>query len=317
MANQQLDTTKAEFMLRTLCAAIVVIAAQASAPMAVAAGSDDPVSCPPGSFGCTVEVETPPAAGGGGGGGGNPSGGSAVCKVASSGAVVPCSRPDWGWWNGDSCYYREMSPQPAPTDAVWAGKYPEGSVYEGHCIWDGNPADVFDYVLTWFATPPPGTPVTPEQLAQRAVDAMTLKGADIRTAPPAGAMALVGLPVWLWTAVGPTTWGPNSATASVPGLSVTAVAKATKIVWDLGDGTRLTCTGPGTAYSPSSSTTQSPTCGHVYRRSSAARPGHVYTITATTTWQITWSGGGQGGALTRTRASSTTVRVGELEVLVG
>lgn len=240
-----------------------------------------------------------------------------MCRVSFTGAVVPCSRPDFGWWSAaDNCYYRAMSPQPPPTEAAWAGKYPEGTIYEGRCAWPGSPADVYDYVLTWFATAPPGIPVTPAQLAARAVDSMTLRGPDIRTAPPAGALGLVGLPMWLWTAVGPTTWGPNSATASVPGLSVTAVARATRIVWDMGDGTRLTCAGPGTAWSPSASTTVSPTCGHVYRRSSATRPGQVYTITATTTWSITWSGGGQSGALSRSRTSTVTARVGELQALI-
>ncbi|MEO6821132.1 MAG: ATP/GTP-binding protein, partial [Candidatus Nanopelagicales bacterium] len=176
--------------------------------------------------------------------------------------------------------------------------------------------DVYDYILTWFATAPPGTPVSPVQLAQRAVDSMTLRGAEIQMAPHSGAMGLVGLPMWLWTTVGPTTWGPNSATATVPGLSVTAVAKATKIVWDMGDGTRLTCAGPGTPYSAAASTTVSPTCGHVYQRSSASRPGHLYAITATTTWVITWAGGGESGVLTRTRTSAATARVGELQVLI-
>lgn len=209
-----------------------------------------------------------------------------------------------------------MSPPLPPTDPAWGGKYPEGALYEGRCAWPGNPADVYDYVLTWFATSPPGTPVTPAQLAQRAVYSMTLRGADIQLAPPRSVMGLVGLPMWLWTSVGPTTWGPNSATASVPGLSVTAVARATKIVWDMGDGTSVTCRGPGTAYTPAAGSGASPTCGHTYRRSSASRPGHVYPITATTTWSITWSGGGESGALSRTRTSATTVRVGELQVLV-
>ncbi|HEY7857548.1 MAG TPA: hypothetical protein VIC82_03510 [Candidatus Nanopelagicales bacterium] len=230
---------------------------------------------------------------------------------------MPCSRPDWGWWSGrDNCYYMALSPQPGPEEAAWAGKYPEGAIYEAHCTWDGGVGDVFDYVLTWFATAPPGTPVSPAQLAQRAVDSMTLRGADIQMAPHAGAMGLVGLPMWLWTTVGPTTWGPNSATATVPGLSVTAVARATKIVWDMGDGTRLTCAGPGTPYSSAASTTVSPTCGHVYQRSSASRPGHVYQVTATTTWTITWAGGGENGVLTRTRTSTATARVGELQVLI-
>ncbi|MEO8776850.1 MAG: hypothetical protein ABI468_11110, partial [Candidatus Nanopelagicales bacterium] len=65
--------------------------------------------------------------------------------MSDTGAVVPCSRPDWGWWSGrDDCYYRVLSPQPPPTEAAWSDKYPEGAIYEGHCAWPGNPSDVYD-----------------------------------------------------------------------------------------------------------------------------------------------------------------------------
>ena len=37
---------------------------------------------------------------------------------------------------------------------------------------------------------------------------------------------------------------------------------------------------------------------------------------ATATWEVTWTGGGTSGTLTVTRSSSTTVRIGELQVLV-
>lgn len=232
--------------------------------------------------------------------------------------MVPCYRSDWGWWSaGDNCYYVPMSPQPGADQMEWGSHYPDGALYEARCGWStGGPVDIWDYLIVWFASSPPGTPVTPAELAQRAVDRMTLLGPDIRTTPQAGAMGLVGLPVWLWTPAGATRWGPNSATATVPGLSVTATARATKIVWQMGDGTTVVCHGPGTAYSPTSARTTSPDCGHVYLRSSARRPGHVYTVTATTTWSIRWAGGGQAGALTRTRTSTAQLRVGELQVLV-
>jgi hypothetical protein len=120
----------------------------------------------------------------------------------------------------------------------------------------------------------------------------------------------------MWTAVTPTTWGPVTATASVPGLSVTATGRAQRIVWSMGDGSSVTCTGPGTSYTPSLGGRGSPTCGHVYQRSSAAQPQATYPITATTTWQVTWTGGGQNGVLTVTRTSTATVSIGELQVLV-
>ena len=60
----------------------------------------------------------------------------------------------------------------------------------------------------------------------------------------------------------------------------------------------------------------SPTCDHVYEAPSVGQPNDAYTVTATSTWEITWTGGGTSGALTVTRSSTTTVRIGELQVLV-
>lgn len=122
------------------------------------------------------------------------------------------------------------------------------------------------------------------------------------------------MPVWLWTEVGASTWGPTSATASVPGLSVTATARARQIQWVMGDGRTETCAGPGTPYFTGGVT--SPTCQHIYERPSASEPGGVFAITATTTWDVTWAGGGASGSLTTTRQSTASVRIDEVQVLV-
>ena len=100
----------------------------------------------------------------------------------------------------------------------------------------------------------------------------------------------------------------------MPGLSVTATAKARQIVWDMGDGHTETCHNPGTPYYTGG--VVSPTCQHIYVRSSADQPNLAYTITATTTWDVTWTGGGTSGSLTVTRVSTGHVRVGEVQVLI-
>lgn len=240
-----------------------------------------------------------------------------MCLLALHNVVIPCHHSEYGWWSDSrQCYYKVMSPQPDADAAPAMGQPKEGYlVYEARCANPGSPHE-WDYLWAWFLDPPDGTPVTPEELARRATDSMTLLGPDIRTSIGADGRALVGVPVWLWTSTGPTRWGPNSATASVPGLSVTATARARKIVWQLGDGTTLTCTGPGTPYDVRSGRISSPTCGHTYLRSSARFAGEAYAITATTTWDIAWVGGGRSGTLTRTRTSTATLPVGELQVLI-
>jgi hypothetical protein len=311
---------------RPAAAALTVGAAASAALMASivpaprASADAGPVACPPEQTVCTVQVQgsaetasAKPA--------GKPASARAgsACRIPqnqpNAGSPVPCSTPQFGWWsNADGCYFKRLDPQPASSDPTWQGHYPDGAVYEMVCPNTTGTAGGW----VWRGAPPAGAggpAIDPAVLAQRALRQLTLSGPAIRTAPPAGSVGIVRVPVWLWTEVTPATWGPASATAAVPGLSVTATAHASKIVWNLGDGHSVTCTGPGTEYRPDLGASRSPTCGHVYERSSAGQPGDAYTVTAVTTWQITWAGGGQTGALTVTRSSSTQVRIAEMQVL--
>lgn len=273
------------------------------------------VSCPVRSPYCVVEASSPgapvatavPAAGGG-----DPS--SQTPCVAATGEQVPCLDGFFGWFNvADSCYWKPTNPQPPGDLPIWEGHYPDGQIWDVVCIVHdpGSHAG-----RAWRASPPPGYGggPSPAQLAQEAVAQMQLAGPAIHLSIPADRFGVVGVPVWLWTQVGPTTWGPNSATASVPGLSVTATAQAQQIVWDTGDGETVTCVNPGTPYAAGEVT--SPTCQHIYATSSAAMPGEAFPLTATTTWLVTWSGGGSSGSLTVRRSSSASVRIGEVQVLV-
>ena len=86
----------------------------------------------------------------------------------------------------------------------------------------------------------------------------------------------------------------------------------------MGDGGRVVCHGPGTPYKEGRDPSEpSPTCGYTYTESSAGGPGGAYTVTATITWKITWSGGGQQGTLEPlTSTASTRFRVAESQGIV-
>jgi hypothetical protein len=128
--------------------------------------------------------------------------------------------------------------------------------------------------------------------------------------PGPGKTGLVGLPTWLWVDATPASWGPATATAAVPGLSVTATAVVDRITWTMGDGATVTCTSPGAPYTPARGALSSPDCGHTY-----VRPG-VYTVTASTHWSVTWARGGQTGTLEATRTTSVgDIRTGEMQAL--
>jgi hypothetical protein len=150
----------------------------------------------------------------------------------------------------------------------------------------------------------------PGALAKVAVKYLRLPDPVIRSSPAPGALQLTRLPVWLWVAAN--AWTPQSKTAQVPGEAVTATATPVSAAWAMGNGTTVTCKGPGTAYTaPDNPSAASPTCGYTYDRSSAGQPGGAYRVTVTITWDITWAGtGGAGGAL----APLQTVAAGEFRV---
>lgn len=150
-------------------------------------------------------------------------------------------------------------------------------------------------------------------VAQQAYNQLRLGSPLIGVSPAAD--QLVHLSTWLW--VEPDSWGDVSATASVPGVSVTATATPVSVSWSMGDGGIVTCDGPGTPFSegadPASS---SPDCGHTYTASSAGQPGDVFDVIATVQWTVTWSGAGNSGEFPGLTTEATTqVRVAESQAL--
>lgn len=129
------------------------------------------------------------------------------------------------------------------------------------------------------------------------------------TAPPVDAVQLVGFPVWMW--VDGTVWRNFEASASVAGVSVSVVARPTLVVWTLGDGAKVTCRGPGTAWDPAGSAGQRTDCSHIYQFVSAGKPNGRYPASVAMTWSVSWSAStGQAGVLpdaSRTTAFSLAV----------
>lgn len=222
----------------------------------------------------------------------------------------------WGYWNnGLGCYISLQDPQPPVGAPEWAGRSPsDGAFYRCY-------VPITDYERVLFLDEPPeasGQGPTPGAVAQQAVAQMDLEAVTIGVAPQAPAMAVVGVPVWLWVASpGANSFGTTTATASAGGVTVSATASVTEIRWDLGDGTTITC-GAGTPYRPEFGGEPSPDCGHVYTRESGYEPGRAYTVTATTTWVVQWVGAGQTGTITLDPlVAETQVVVAEGQVLVG
>lgn len=164
-----------------------------------------------------------------------------------------------------------------------------------------------------------GPRVSPAALAEQARGQLRLPSPEIKASP--AEQQLVTLPTWLWLERG--AWRKASATASVPGVSVTAVARPTSVVWSMGDGGSKVCHGPGTPYRPREASKPrlnpkrpSPDCGYTYRSSSAGQPDDAYRVSATVNWSVTWSGAGQSGAFPGlTTTSAAAFRVAESQAV--
>ncbi|MER8009702.1 ATP/GTP-binding protein [Streptomyces sp. NPDC094149] len=235
-------------------------------------------------------------------------------KAGGSGGQAGGSQGGSG--NSDSktkCRYEKVDPKPPADWPGWKGADPKkNDVYFYGCA-DGGQANPDGFVIVP-AGQQPVPQVDPRVLAQRAVDSMTLLGPDI-VSPRAAGKYTVGVPMWMWVNQSATTYGPNTASATAGGVTVTATAKVSKIVWSMGDGASVTCHGPGTPYTSSEDMAESPTCGHVYAKTSAGARNSKFPATATSTWTINWQGGGQAGQLTEVRQTNVQVAVGEVQVV--
>lgn len=183
-----------------------------------------------------------------------------------------------------------------------------GDWYVRRCF-DASGQEVQNYSV-WIAD------VDPAVLAAEAKKELPLPRPAVATSPEAGGDQLVGVPTWLWIEGG---WAPASATASLPGVSVTVTAVPESVTWDMGDGSKVVCRGPGTPYDDARKNDEQKTdCSHTYRRSSAGQPGDRYPVAATLSWRVSWSasgvpGGGSLGAVTRTTRFG--LRVAEAQAL--
>lgn len=261
-----------------------------------------------------ITITAPPSGGGGSGGGSAPSGGGGGSVQVSNGGAA-----SGGSGGGGGTY--------TPPD--FAGNLAVITGANGGQL----PADQAScFLTTGFAcaapaTPPgPGAPAapppppSPAEVAQIAIAQLGLRAGTPRLS--ANPNTAVGLPVWMWVDRSPQTTGPQSVTAALGPTVVTATAVLSRITWSMGPaGAVAVCNGPGTP-APARLLFQgdnSPDCGYSYAlRSLPERTGGTgrWPVTATSTFAITWVGGGQTGAQTLTLSAATSVEVGELQAVV-
>lgn len=288
---------------------------------------------------CLVVVQpgTAPSPGGSGGSG---SGSTASCVW--NGVSYPCWDPEKGWFDvTDGCYLSLMDPQPTAGDPYWGGHDPStGSVYLKTCYSTviTTPQPVFLSKSPSLGAPPPD----PAMVAQMAFNKLVLVKPVPHTAPTGS--ALVGSPVWFWfdtsSDTSAETLGPQSKTAVLGPLAMTAQATLSDVSWDLGykdqDGKEVTfsCKGNGGAglpYQAGLETSPPPgACTWLFSKTSkitstptAAPTGSVpgavakpYDVTVTRVWKVNITGSGVDEWLTVSVPSDPVrLTVSDLQVL--
>ena len=236
--------------------------------------------------------------------------GTARLCVNSVGSPIACDN-GWGVWsNSLQCYLKVLDPQPPRDDPAWADVWRgrlTGKVFL--CAMGG----VSEGMNVWLETIERPQPV---ELARRAMARLDLSAVRVGMVPLSleenpRAMGVVGYPVWMWVASpDASTMGPKSITVSDGQYSVSLSAKVGKVVWDMGDGSQVTCVGAGTPWTEQVATrAESPDCGYVYERQGS------YRVRATSYWSVEWSAMGESGQISFTLSREVHNLIGELQVV--
>jgi hypothetical protein len=239
-----------------------------------------------GSVGTSVTAPgNPPTQFSGSGVGAGANGSSVTCTWTEESAYIEAHHLDW-WNQGE----------------------PGGRWFNVQCSDGTTYGDVY--------VPPAGTGV-PSPVVQAGDLARSARNKLHLPEPKTGhnpaRLALVGLATWWW--IEPAQWRPLRQRTQAGPVWAEVTATPVSTTWDAGDGSApVVCPGPGTPYDTTQPEAgQSTDCSHTYRRTTADQPqtgpsvnDRFFTVTVTTSWQVTWIGSaGSGGTLPVLTTSST------------
>lgn len=307
---------------------VLLLVLSSSTAFAILPAAASAVPCPTEMVGqyliCTSRDEAEqPGAPGGGGSGGSP-GGNGQQPVSRQ---LPVSeRGDQANPGQEFCVQQQtIDPPPRADDPRWGSIDPSQGRVVRCQLGGGTTVGGLQYVE--YAVGPnldpsqPPAAVDPGILAQVAIGRLKLEPVTIGIVPKAAtgsdSLGLVGLPVWMWVAEpSSTSFGPASLDVSAGAVSVTMTAQVERIEWSMGDGTVVTCEGPGTSYRSSFGAQESPDCGHTYTTTSKDAGG-TFPVTATSYWVAEWSSNtGASGTIEVQQQATEQVRIGESQVIV-
>ena len=288
--------------VRRLAVAASILFASVAAYLPAAQACDD---CGPGATGGAIngggQVDVGGVVGIGGNAGGTGSSGSAGTTFGSGGGnPLLCSTYNAGRLGGDAS-------NPHPT--LNQGSIPLGTLVYQVCLDRVTGDFITGTPFVWGGAPPP-VPVSPVVLAYHARAQLILPVPSVRTWPTADRQ-IIGVATWLRA----DNFISDSRWASAGGVTATVTARPTAAVWNMGDGTQVTCTTPGLELTVSAGATD---CLHVFTRSSGREVDGRFHGSVSITWHLSWvSNIGPGGGLGNvTRTLPISWRVDQIQSLI-
>jgi len=166
-------------------------------------------------------------------------------------------------------------------DVAYLGFDPAGEYWWWNvtCWRDGGAADSREFVVE--AAPP----VSPEVIRDVAAARLVPPSPDPETSPPLARQTFVHVPTWLW--LDPAGWAPVDATETRGFTTVTVRATPTHARWLTGDGSGVTCMGPGAVW-VSGASEDATDCSYTYLRSSYGELAGRFEASVSVTWEFEW-----------------------------
>jgi hypothetical protein len=241
-------------------------------------------------------------------------------ECVRDGESIPCRADGGGIWNG-RCYEKVVSTDPWDSDPWHA--YVWESV--GHA--PGVLVQCQDSLWNWLGGPRWRPTADPPPSAAQLTNAALAAIAGVVHAPglglfPGGAlqeddpdiMGLVNVPAWFWAVdPGPGIASDDTMFTTVGGYALAATVKFRKTVYDPGEGDPVVChsLGDDPDHKIHVPTIPPHGCYHTYERKG------IYHVTATTYFDIEWSGAGRQGTVAGlTVVQEADYRIGEIRVLI-
>ena len=230
------------------------------------------------------------------------------------GSTTECT---WSRIPDDEIDYRWWTDEPVPGDLDEGGIADPDNPLSYVWYWKTCPTEDGGTTSTLIPIPrePEPDPVDPTELREEALDRLQLPTPTIDFNSPSD--QVVHVESWLW--IDSAIWQEHTKSVTAGGVTVTATAQPSRVVWDMGNGDVVVCEGPGTPYDTSRpAAEQSTECLYTYEHSSSGQPEEAYQVTATVEWQVSWTvtGAPGGGALpSLSTSSATSIRVAEMQAL--